>query len=93
MDKLFNDPSKSDLITCRSSHAAYPRATRVFNIVYCECEYYEITCNFRCLIPGDAQKGIRRYQKGRQKSLIRKTDKTMSNKMKRKTKIENKTLH
>ena len=37
--------------------------------------------------------GIRRYQKGRQKSLSRKTDKTMANKMKRKTYIEHTTLH
>ena len=38
-------------------------------------------------------KGIRRYQRGRQKSLSRNTDKTMANKMKRKTNIENTTLH
>ena len=38
-------------------------------------------------------KGIRRYQRGRQKSLSRKTDKTMVNKMKRKTNIEQTTLH
>ena len=38
-------------------------------------------------------KGIRRYQRGRQKSLNRKTEKTMANKMKRKTNIQNTTLH
>ena len=38
-------------------------------------------------------KGIPRYQWGRQKSLSRKTDKTMANKMKRKTNIEHTTLH
>ena len=37
--------------------------------------------------------GIRRYQRGRQKSLRRKTDKTIANKMKRKTNIEHTTLH
>ena len=41
----------------------------------------------------DALKGIPRYQRGRQKSLSRKTDKTMANKMKRKTNIEHTTLH
>ena len=38
-------------------------------------------------------KGIRRYQRGRQKSLSRKKDKAMTNKMKRKTNIENTTLY
>ena len=38
-------------------------------------------------------KGIRRYQRGRRKSFSRKTDKTMANKMKRKTNIEHTTLH
>ena len=38
-------------------------------------------------------KGIRRYQKGRQKSLSRKTDKPVANKMKRKTNIEHTKLH
>ena len=38
-------------------------------------------------------KGIQRYQRGRQKSLSRKTDKTMANKMKRKIYIEHTALH
>ena len=42
--------------------------------------------NYRMVV-----KGIRRYQKDRQKSLSRKTD--MANKMKRKTNIEHTTLH
>ena len=37
-------------------------------------------------------KGIRRLQRGRQKSLIQKTNKTMANKVKRKTKIDHTTL-
>ena len=40
-----------------------------------------------------AIKGIRRYQRGRQKSLSRKASKTMANKMKRKANIEHTTLH
>ena len=40
---------------------------------------------FRCMYIYDVTKGIRRCQRGRQKSLSRKTDKTMANKMKRKT--------
>ena len=36
---------------------------------------------------------VRRYQRGRQKSLSRKTDKTVANKIKRKTNIEHTTLH
>ena len=38
-------------------------------------------------------KRIQRYQRGRQKSLGRKTDKTMAKKLKLKTNIEHTTLH
>ena len=48
----------------------------------------KITCPTEINLTFSYLKGIRRYQRGRQKWLIRKTDKTMANKMKRKTTVE-----
>ena len=57
-------------------------------MVSCNANLKPNKCLFRKVL-----KGNRRYQRGRQKSLSRKTDKTMANEMKRKTNIEHTTLH
>ena len=64
-------------------------AHKVFECVKHLSEYSNLS-----LISNSAvTKGIQIYQRGRQKSFSRKTDKTMANKMNQKTNIEHTTLH